>query len=62
MWKTETEPNGMQSMVYNELPLTEDSIRIKVVYNPKDKFGFDHAYRTFMDNYERLSENKRINR
>jgi hypothetical protein len=62
MWKTEKEPNGMEAIVYDELPLTKESIRIKVVYNPNEKFGFDNAYKTFMSNYERLIVNQRLNK
>ena len=60
MWITEELPNGYLAIVYNELPLTKESIRIKVVYNPNEKFGFDNAYKTFISNYERLMINKRL--
>jgi uncharacterized protein with von Willebrand factor type A (vWA) domain len=62
MWHIENEQNEKLAIVYDELPLTKTSIRIRVVYNPKEKNAFDNAYRTFWKNYERLEANQKIER
>jgi len=61
MYKIEREEKGMCSLNYNEIRNPKNNnIRIKIFYNPNEKYGFDFARKKFHDEYTRLIDNKRL--